>query len=280
MRLGLIGYGAIGREVGASLIRLGEAEALTAVLVRQGRDAAPFAAAADVGGLLRPKPNVVLEAAGHAAVADYGPSVLAAGVDLLITSTGALADAAVAEALETAERGGGRLLIAPGAVAGLDGLVAARLAGLSSVTYTSYKPPHAWRGTAAEQAVDLDDPSEEQVLFEGSAREAALAYPKNANVAVSVGVCGLGLDRTRARLVSSRRLSDPLGIIEAEGDFGRFTFEVFARAAPGNPKTSLLTAHSLLQCARLGTGIPALDLLDGGATRAGTKVRVGADEVA
>jgi aspartate dehydrogenase len=271
VRIGLIGYGAIGAEVGASLDRLGERARLAAVLVRTGRLAGPFVTSHDATALLAARPDVVLEAAGHGAVAAYGPQILAAGVDLVITSTGVLADPVVAAHLQAAEGGGGRLMIAPGAVAGLDGLIAARLAGLSAVTYTSVKPPHAWRGTAAEAAVDLDDPAEELIIFEGSAREAALAFPKNANVAVSVGLCGLGLDRTRARLVSSRKVSDPLGLIEAEGAFGHFRFEIFARAARDNPKTSLLTAHSLLQCARLGLGIPVFPLLN---------VRTSVDEVA
>lgn len=262
MRIGLIGYGAIGREAGATLNRLGESRSLVCILVRAGRRADDFNVAHDVEGLLAADPEVVLECAGHGAVAQYGAEVLAAGVDLVLTSTGALADPAIARRLADGANGGGRLYIAPGAVAGLDGLIAARLAGLKAVTYTSYKPPHAWKGTPAETAIDLDHAEPEVVFFEGSAREAALNYPKNANVAVTVGLCGLGLDVTRARLVSSRQVSDPLGVIEAEGDFGRFRFDIFARAAPDNPKTSLLTAHSMVQCARLGIGVPVLEFLD------------------
>jgi aspartate dehydrogenase len=262
MKIGLIGYGAIGREAGATLKRLGESSSLVCVLVREGRRADDFNVAHDVGSLLAASPQIVLECAGHGAVAQFGADILAAGTDLVLTSTGALADPAIARRLTEAAKGGGRLYIAPGAVAGLDGLIAARLAGLKAVTYTSYKPPHAWKGTAAEAAIDLDHVEQEVVFFEGSARDAAMTYPKNANVAVTVGLCGLGLDATRARLVSSRKVSDPLGVIEAEGDFGRFRFDIFARAAPDNPKTSLLTAHSMVQCARLGIGVPVLEFLD------------------
>lgn len=261
-RLGLIGYGAIGREIGATLGRLGEEQSLVSTLVREGRMADGLPVSHSVAEMLSTSPEVVMECAGHGAVAEYGPEVLAAGVNLILTSTGALADPLIWSALGRASAGGGRLMIAPGAVAGLDGLLAARLAGLRSVTYTSFKPPRAWRGTAAEDVLDLEHPEDEAVFFEGSARQAALKFPKNANVAVSLGLCGLGLDRTRTRLVSSRKLDDPLGVIEAEGDFGRFTFEIFALAAPDNPKTSLLTAHSLLQCARLGVGIPVFELAD------------------
>jgi aspartate dehydrogenase len=258
--MAIIGYGAIGCEIGAALGRLGESEDLAAALVRRGRSAGPFAAVHDVGALLANAPQTILECAGQASVGEYGPPILAAGVDLVLSSIGTLADPQIVSDLASAAAGGGRLLFAPGAVAGLDGLIAARLAGLASVTYTSFKPPEAWRGVVAAD-IDLDGPDEEILLFDGSARAAALAFPRNANVAVAIGLCGLGLDATRARLVSSRKVQDPLGLIEAEGDFGRFTFEILAHAAPTNPRSSLLTAHSLLQCARLGLGLPALPLL-------------------
>jgi aspartate dehydrogenase len=263
MRICLIGYGAIGREIGAAVASLGAGAAVVGVLVRAGRDAGPFAAVHDVVGLTATRPDVVLECAGHSGVADYAAEVLAAGLDLVLCSVGALTDDSLVERLRAASAsGGGRLLFAPGAVAGLDGLIAARLAGLSAVTYTSRKPPHAWRGTAAEAVLDLDHPEDERLFFEGTAREAARLYPKNANVAISVGLCGLGLDRTRVRLISSRKVTDPRGLIEAAGAFGSFEFDIFARASPRNPKSSALTAYSLLQCGRLGLGLPAFAFLD------------------
>ncbi|MDP1616327.1 aspartate dehydrogenase [Phenylobacterium sp.] len=263
-RIALIGLGAIGHEIIATAGRLGEADSLCGVLVRPGREAVGAPGVHDVAALLATAPDVVLECAGHGAVSAFGAEILAAGVDLVVSSVGALTDTDLARRLLAAEAaGGGRLLIPAGAVAGLDGLVAASLAGLNAVTYDSYKPPHAWRGTPAEQAIDLNDPADEQVFFEGTAREAAAAYPKNANVSVAVSLAGLGLDRTRVRLISSRKVTDPLGVITAEGDFGRFLFEIFAVAAPDNPKTSALTAHSLLQCARLGIGLPASRLKAG-----------------
>jgi aspartate dehydrogenase len=261
-RLALIGYGAIGQEIVQEIERLGESAGLVAVLVRPGREAGSAPVVHDLAGLLAAKPDIVLECAGHQSVRDHGAGVLAAGVDLLVSSVGVLADEAMVAELMAAEiSGGGRVLLPAGAIAGLDGLSAARLAGLSSVTYTSHKPPHAWRGTPAEQLIDLDHAQDEVVFFEGSAREAALAYPKNANVSVAVSLAGIGLDDTQVRLVSSRKVSDPLGVIEAEGAFGRFLFEIFGKASASNPKTSALTAYSLLQSARLDIALPALRLI-------------------
>jgi aspartate dehydrogenase len=68
------------------------------------------------------------------------------------------------------------------------------------------------------------------------------------------------MDATRVRLVSSRNVTDPLSRIEARGAFGYFSFDIFARAAADNPKTSTLTAYSILQCARLGGALPIAGL--------------------
>ena len=99
------------------------------------------------------------------------------------------------------------------------------------------------------------------VFFTGSAREAALHYPQNANVGAAVSIAGLGLDETRVRLISSRKVDDPLGVIEAAGAFGEFRFECLAKASPSNPKTSAITADSLLAMRAIGgrdTGVPGV----------------------
>lgn len=260
MNIGLIGYGAIGQEIVQSLTNLGESGSLCGVLVRPEREAPK--AVHSLEELLLTQPDVVLECAGHGAVSDYAADILSAGVNLIVSSVGSLADDQMStKLLQAAHDGSSQLLIPPGAVAGLDGLMAAQLAGLEDVLYTSYKPPHAWNGTQAEQVLDLQHTTDEELFFEGSAREAALAYPKNANVAVAVAFAGLGLDQTRVRLVSSNRVNDPLGVIEATGAFGQFRFEILGLASPSNPKTSALTAYSLLQCARLGTGLPISKIL-------------------
>jgi predicted dinucleotide-utilizing enzyme len=103
--------------------------------------------------LLNLAPDIVVEAAGHDAVARYGADVLGRGIDLMIASVGALADRKLAQGLVAAAAGGAELWIASGAVAGIDGLLAACTAGLRSVTYTSLKVPAAWNGTSVQEAL-------------------------------------------------------------------------------------------------------------------------------
>jgi aspartate dehydrogenase len=268
-RVALIGYGAIADEIVRCLEARGEISSLAGILVRpeQRSRLAPkangrFPVVEDLAALLALEPALVIETAGHDAVARFGAAVLARRIDLLVASVGALTDRRLAQALVAAAPTGTELWIAAGAVAGIDGLLAARTAGLRSVTYTSLKAPEAWNGTPA-QAVLAREPAQTEriIFFRGSAREAAARFPKNANVAATIALASLGLDRTQVLLGSDPHVSGPLGIIEAEGEFGRFNFEILALASATNPKTSALTGHSLVAAVRDGMCLRALDLL-------------------
>ena len=151
--------------------------------------------------LLSWKPTLVVECAGHEALAEHGVAVLKHGVDLIVASVGALAKPELEHALrEAAAAGRSHICIPSGAIGGLDALAAARVGGLDSVRYVGRKPIQAWRGTAAERVVDLDTLDKAAVIFEGSAREAALTYPQNANVTAATALAGVGFDATRVTL--------------------------------------------------------------------------------
>ena len=266
--IAVIGYGAITDEMVRSLDMRGQLDVLACVLVRPGRRTeceqkahGRFRIVDALPDLLACKPQIVIEAAGHQAVAEFGAPILEGGSDLLLASVGALADGALAKRLATAAPSSAELWIASGAVAGIDGLLAARSAGLNSVTYTSLKGPDAWKGTPAQDLLGDKARTERVVFFSGSARQAALQYPQNANVGATIALASLGLDRTRVELGSDPHVSGPLGIIEADGAFGHFRFEILALASPTNPKTSALTGHSLVAAMCDGMCFSALDAL-------------------
>jgi aspartate dehydrogenase len=249
----LIGWGAIGQLV---LERLGEATEAT-VLVRPGRLEAARAAlplgarAVDRLEAMEIWPPLVIECGGHGAVREHGEAVLARGVELVVVSTGALADPGLFDALKAAaERGGGRLSLVPGAVGGIDALAAAREGGLSRVVYTGRKPPPGWRGTAAEAVVDLDRIVGATEVFRGNAGEAARRFPQNANVAATIALAGLGFDATEATLIADPTAAGNIHRIEAEGAFGRFSLEFSGKTLPNNPKTSMMAALSVIRAVR------------------------------
>lgn len=204
---------------------------------------------ASVAELLSWRPRLVGECAGHSGLAQYGATVLRAGIELVVASVGALADPVLEQSLRSAAREGGtRIRIPSGAVGGLDALVAARLGGLERVRYIGRKPVAAWRGTAAERSVDLSAISIATPVFEGSARDAALSYPQNANVAAAIALAGAGFDDTTVTLIADPAATGNHHAIEAEGRFGRFAFHITGNPMPDNPKTSLLAAYSVLRC--------------------------------
>lgn len=252
--VGLIGFGGIGRSIIDAWTRLPPQDyRLTAVLARprqleEARGILPSALVTDdLAAFLASKPEIVVEAAGQPAVRDCAEAVLRAGCDLFVISTGALADDTFRNAaLTAAQAGHGRIVIPVGATTGLDGLLAMRQDGLLSVTYTSTKPPKAWMGTPAEKAFDLAAIKTPTVIFRGSAREAALNYPKNANLAATVALASLGLDKTEVQLVADPDAAGNTGRIEARSESSTLTVIVAGRSSASNPKTSAITGMSVL----------------------------------
>jgi aspartate dehydrogenase len=250
--VGLIGCGGIAQDAVAVLRAAGCSIEFAGALCRPGRAAKARAALPGIpiveslDGLLARDPRLIAELAGQGAVADYGPAVLRRGVDLLVISIGALAEPKLLEGLKAAARAGSsRILLPAGAIGGIDAIAAMRLGGLDAVRYRSRKPPAAWRGSPAEKVADLDKLTSRTVLYRGSAGEAALLYPQNANVAAAVALAGLGFDATEVELVADPAAPGNVHEIEAEGAAGRFAIQLQGKPSRTNPKTSALAAFSV-----------------------------------
>jgi aspartate dehydrogenase len=253
--LGIVGYGNIGRALAALLAeRLERPLARATLLVRPAqrqRAEAPWLAREvvvvdETAAFLATRPELVIECAGHAAVRAVALPALAAGIETVVASVGALADAALHAALVAAARAGGvRLVLPAGAIGGIDLLSAVRTAGIETVTYRGRKPPAAWRGTPAELALDLGAVREPVVFFVGDARAAARDYPRNANVAATLALAGAGFEATRVELVADPTVRGNVHEVEVRAAAARFALRVDGVPSPANAKTSLATVHSL-----------------------------------
>lgn len=251
MRLGIIGDGAIGRYVREHALERGheiQALLLLAEEIPGRAEALPgvrcVAAVADLPDDI----DHMIDCAGHAALKAHGPGILQRGTDLTTVSLGALADDALyAEMQRAATAGSSRLHLVSGAIGALDCLRAARIGGLDSVTYVGRKPPRSWKGSPAETRLDLENLTvDAETHFDGSARNAATEYPKNANVAAAVALAGIGFDDTRVQLIADPQVSENIHEVHAAGAFGRFSFEIRGRSLPDNPRSSALAAMSVI----------------------------------
>jgi aspartate dehydrogenase len=188
--------------------------------------------------------DLVVEAATQAALADLAPAVLEAGRDLLVLSVGGLLEHA--EWLDLAARRGCRIHVPSAAVAGLDGLKGARVAGhLDLVTMETRKPPRGLVGAPGVAGWDLDALRAETLVFDGTAREACRAFPANVNVVAAVSLAGLGPDRTRIRVYAVPGLGRNRHTVTAEGAFGRLSVEI-ENVPSENPRTGKLSYLSTI----------------------------------
>ena len=246
MKIGLIGNGAIANFARQELEKRGHT--IVAVLLRAEKVSQnPSLNVGKVSDLPH-SIDVMIDCAGHTALAAFGPAILARGIDVVTVSLGALADADVWESLTAAaKQGGSTLHLASGAIGALDCLQAARVGTIDSVTYRGRKPPQGWKGSPAEDRLDLDAMTTgAEVHFDGTARAAALAYPKNANVAAAVALAGIGFDDTQVMLIADADVTQNIHEITATGDFGTLHFQITGNALADNPRSSALAAMSVV----------------------------------
>ncbi len=245
LRVGLIGCGAIGsvvaRELSEGAVPGAELTAVFDLFVDHplGVD--------DRESLLGAS-DVVVEAAGHGALREHGVAVRESGADLLVVSVGALADEDLETTLRRAE--GGRLFLCTGAIGGFDILRAAMLFGpLDEVAITSTKPAGALKrpwmdGTVVDA---LESGSEPVTVFDGPARQACERFPESANVTATLSLATVGFDRVRVQMVGDPAATRVRHEVTASGVAGNYELSFENAASPDNPRTSAVTAYSVLR---------------------------------
>jgi aspartate dehydrogenase len=258
----VIGYGPVAQAVLRNLApyaskegKDGKSVEVLAVLLRPGWSAKERVKPAmslrfldDLGEVLSLKPDVVIECAGQSAVAQYAEQVVGAAADLMTISMGAFTDEGLFDRVKAAtKRTGAQIIIPAGAVGALDLLASVRHEGIDNVLFRSTKPPKAWAGTAAEKVIDLSKVNEPVCFFKGNAREAASAYPQNANVAAAVALAGAGFERTTIELVADPAAGGNRNEIIAKGPFGEFELRMLGKTRPEAPRTSISAPLSIVR---------------------------------
>jgi aspartate dehydrogenase len=262
-QLGILGCGTIGSEIAGAIADGTVSGNLAAAYDRNVERAVDIADQFDPDGRplvtesvdeLAHEADLVVETAGQHAVKEFAIPLLEAECDLLLLSVGALADEQLRRAIvDTATQTDRTVHVPSGAIAGLDAIKGAALSGdLESVSLTTRKNPRGLKGAPyfESASVNLGGLTEPQVVFQGTAAEAASAFPSNINVAMSLSLAGIGADETTVTIIADPAEENNIHHIEATGKMGYIETTVQNRPSPTNPKTSYLAALSAIETLR------------------------------
>ena len=255
-KVAIAGLGAIGKAV-ATALHEGRLPglALAAVASRdqakargwlssQGIDA-PVVALAD----LPQHADLAVECAPGAILHEICVPMLAAGKRVLVLSAAALLSRP--ELVDTARAHGGQIIVPSGALLGLDAVTAAAEGRIESVRMITRKPPNGLAGAPhlVRNDISVDGLTAPKLVFKGSAREAALGFPANVNVAAALSLAGIGPDRTTIEIWADPGVTRNCHSIEVISDAATFTVAI-ENVPSENPKTGRITAQSVLATLR------------------------------
>lgn len=248
-RVAIIGAGALGRVLAENLYdKLHDRYEITGILARTPATALAeqigCRAYESISDLLEEQPDYVVEIAGIAAVAENGIKILRAGIDLIIVSVGALANAELYASLVTAaEESGSRIYIASGAIGGFDLMRTFAIMGPMTAEIENTKAPENLEG-APYLSGRLLTQRDEATIFEGSVEDAIHGFPKNVNVAVATDLA-VNCD-TKVTIRSIPNLSWNNHVIRLHSRTAEAEITIRSMPDPKNPKSSTFTAWSVI----------------------------------
>jgi aspartate dehydrogenase len=257
MRIGLVGCGSIGKVIARSIAEKRIKAELKCVYDMDRENAEEFAEKfhteyMEFDEMLKQELDLVLEAASQEAVRTLMPKALKAKKNVMIMSTGALADEKLLQEIgELAEKNNLKVYLPSGAIAGLDGIKSAR-DEIERVMIKTTKPPKSLEGAPffEKHPMNLSEIKKPTVIYEGNAEEAVKLFPSNINVAASLSLAGIGPKRTKVQIVADPNIKSNIHEIIAEGRFGVLKTRVENVPSPDNPKTSYLAALSAVATLR------------------------------
>tara|TARA_Y100000758_G_C15799857_1_gene330451 strand:- start:72 stop:458 length:387 start_codon:yes stop_codon:yes gene_type:complete len=114
------------------------------------------------------------------------------------------------------------------------------------------KPPKGLSGAPhlLENDININNLSSAKLVFEGTARDAAEAFPANVNVAAALSLAGNGPENTTIEIWADPHVTRNTHTIKVDSDVTRFEMFIEGIPSPENPATGLLTPLSVLATLR------------------------------
>ncbi|SON55698.1 L-aspartate dehydrogenase [Hartmannibacter diazotrophicus] len=189
--------------------------------------------------------DIVIECAPAALLPEIVGPFVKAGKTAFVLSCAALLGNS--ELVDLAEAHGGRIIVPSGAILGLDAVNAAAQGKIESVRMVTRKPVTGLKGAPflVEQNITIDEITEPLRIFKGTARQAAVGFPANLNVAVALSLAGIGPDRTELEIWADPSLKRNVHNIQVKADSAEFEMTI-ENIPSDNPKTGRITALSVI----------------------------------
>ncbi len=256
LTVGVAGLGAVGRPVAHALARGVDGLTLVAVSSRDLDRARTRMAeiAPDVPAVPAPDlpehAEIIVECVPKAAFSEVAEPVVDAGKTLVTVSGAALL--VHPDIIDRARQTGARIVLATGALLGLDAVRAAAEGEIREVRMITRKPPMSLAGAPylEDNRISIEGLSGPLRVFEGSAREGAAGFPANVNVAAALGLAGIGPDRTRLEIWADPALERNTHEIIVDADSARLAMKIENAPSQENPGTGRITALSVIAALR------------------------------
>lgn len=194
--------------------------------------------------------DVVVECVPAAEFTRLAHPTLSAGLCLVPLSVGALLQQP--ELIDLAKASGGRIMIPTGAVIGLDTVRAMAEGTIHSVTLQTRKPPAGLAGAPhlERNQIDISDLSEPLCVLRGSAREAAIGFPANVNVAAALALAGIGAEQTQVEVWADPTIDRNVQAVTIVSDSGEANMVMKNIPSEENPRTGRIVSNSVIASLR------------------------------
>ena len=256
MNVGIVGFGSIGSEVAKALVNGVEDFSLYGITSRSKSKAKERIAKLDKNikiydlETLVDNCEIIIDCAPKEAFRDIATQCINKERKLITVSGSGILDNLDLE--ELAKTKNSQIILATGAILGLDALRAASESNINSVTMTTRKPPNALSNApfVINNNIELNNLLEPKLIFKGSATDGAKAFPANVNVAAAVGLAGIGANKTKLEIWADPKLKRNTHKVEVDSDSAIFEMSIQNVQTPENPGTGKITGLSVIACLR------------------------------
>ena len=229
-KIGLIGYGTIGRYICEKMLKEDNIEVEFIFDPFVNENEVPYKITnkfpENIDGI-----DLIVEAANADAVKEYGLKILEKTNFMPFSTTAFSDENFLKDAIKTSIKNKTNIYIPHGAILGLDGINDGK-GILENISITTIKKP---KGFGREDKTRT-------VIYDGDTKGACEAYPRNVNVHAGIALAGLGFTKTKSKIIADPDIDGNTHIISIKGEGTEF--EIKVKSVPKGLVSGVYTPES------------------------------------